>query len=334
MKDTKGARFLEALGEIDEKYIEEARYNTMKKKFNFKPIIAVAACAAFALAAIPVANHFAKTPAVQQTQAEKIGVNGKFTVYESGVHAGPKIGTHEVELRLNSHRKPYIDESKKGTIGKVFLNGQEWTAEYEDSRAATDYVAAAHSYTGVSNGKKVTFILNSVTGKCESFMFHTTENTSEEKLTRDELYKIAYANFLSGGYTDDPENYTFCGEGNNGTAGRWFRFYRVLGDIRTCEYVTIGLRNNGELYWYMGNRIGEMKDVDVSGIDMEKFYAAVEVKLKKIYGDAYIGFEREGAEFTKLFDGSYVFDYRPDVDVKDDTGTVVKDLCLMIITMD
>jgi hypothetical protein len=55
----KGERFLEALNYIDSKYIEEARCKTMKKRFNFKPIIAVAACAAFALAAVPLAKHFA-----------------------------------------------------------------------------------------------------------------------------------------------------------------------------------------------------------------------------------------------------------------------------------
>ena len=55
----RGEFFLEALNDIDDKYIMEAREKTMKKRFNFKPIIAIAACAALALAAVPLAKHFA-----------------------------------------------------------------------------------------------------------------------------------------------------------------------------------------------------------------------------------------------------------------------------------
>jgi hypothetical protein len=96
----------------------------------------------------------------------------------------------------------------------------------------------------------------------------------------------------------------------------------------------ICIRKNGDFFWFRGNRIGEMKDVDVSEIDMEKFYAAIEKKLKAIYADAYVDFERSGAVLTKLTDGSYVFDYKVDVTVKNDKGEVILDRCSLTILMD
>ena len=49
---TNAEKFLEEFGNIDDEFLKEAMNFNMKKKFNFKPIIAVAACAAFALAGI------------------------------------------------------------------------------------------------------------------------------------------------------------------------------------------------------------------------------------------------------------------------------------------
>ena len=336
MKRSKAERFLEELTDIDDRFIEEAMNYTMKKRFNFKPIIAVAACAVFALAAIPVANHFANTPTVQGTQSEKLGASGEFAVYESDIHDATEIGNHNIDIKLNSVKNIYFDEAKKGTKTTITLNGLEWTALYESSLTETDYNIAVNRYEGNCNGKKVSFVVNPDTGKCEFFMVHNEgEMDTTGNLTRDELYEIAYNIFRYGGYTDDPENYTLSYEDNQGAGGYCFRFCRFVNGIQTCEYVTIGLKNNGEFFWYMGNRIGEMKDVDVSRIDMEKFYNAVEVKLKKIYGDAYVDFDRNGAVLTKMADGSYIFDYKLNVDVTDNkTGDAVQDTCYLAITID
>ena len=350
MKKTKAERFLEALGEIDEKYIEEAREKTMKKKFNFKPIIAVAACAVIALAAIPVANHFANNDMVDGgttgttagtvapvpgDEVEKIGASGNFMVYEYGVHDGEIIGNHQIEITLNTVRKNYINKDKLGTRKTIFLNGEEWNLKYEKSLGATDYKEDVDRYTGVCNGERVSFGINSVTGKCEHFIFRNKDDIDKTvQLTRDELYEIAYENFLSGGYTEDPENYQLSDECSNGSAGYWFKFTRFVNGIETSEYIRIGLRNNGDLFWFVGNRIGEMKDIDVSAIDMDKLYDAIEIKAKKIYGDAYVGFEREGAVLKKLTDGSYIFDYSQHINVKNNNGEVTKDRCFLTITMD
>ena len=323
--------FLEAMNEIDDKYIEEVRSKTMKKKFNFKPMIAVAACALFALAAVPVANYFANTPgntpAVQPTE-------DMFTIYESGIHDSITIGTHKIELKLNSNRSPFVDKNKLGSKGTVTMHGLEWEADYEETYSKTDYTEAMYGYKGISNGRKVFFGINSVTGKCENFMFETTSDIDKNvELTRDELYEIAYETFMNGNFTDDPKNYTLSRERDQGTGGYWFKFTRFVDGIETCDYVMICIRKNGEFYWFNGNRIGEMKDVDVSELDMDKFYSAVETKLKKIYGDAYVDFDKEGAVLTKLTDGSYVFDYGVDVNVTNDKGEGVLDRCYLTVAI-
>ena len=338
----KAEKILEALGEIDEKFIEEAMNYNMKKKFNWKPIIAVAACAAFALAAIPVANHFANnnlvdggtTGTTAGTVAPVPGDEVNFTVYESGVHDSIQPGTHKIELELNRSASNYIDNDRVGKREKVVFDGLEWTAKYTNSTSANDYTAALHRYSGGSNGKKVTFTINSETGKCEYFMINSSGDIDKTvKLTRDEVYELAYNHFISGGYTEDPENYQLTFETSN-SAGYCFKFSRFIDGIQTSDCVRIGFRYNGDFHWYDCNRVGEMKDVDVSNIDMNKLYDAAESKVKKIYGDAYVGFERKGAVLTKLTNGSYVFEYRPDVNVKDGNGKLTQDRCILTITMD
>ena len=326
----RGEFFLEAINDIDDKYIMEVREKTMKKRFNFKPIIAIAACAALALAAVPVVNHFVNTPGVENPDGNGVS----FTVYESGVHDSINIGTHKIELELNGDRAPFSDKSMLGSTGTVTLNGIEWKAPYDETLSKTDYREEMILYEGISNGKNVSFGINAVTGKCESFFIDHRGETDNTVLTRDELYQIAYENFMNGGYTDDPENYTLSAECDQGVAGYWFQFSRFVDGIQTCDYVMICIRKNGEFFWFNGNRIGEMKDVDVSGIDMDKFYATVETKLKTIYANAYVGFDKKGAVLTKLTDGSYIFKYSVATNVKNDSGKTVVDKCYLTIRME
>jgi hypothetical protein len=271
------------------------------------------------------------TPGVENPDGNGVS----FTVYESGNHDGETIGTHKIEMVLDTERTPFIDESKIGSKGTVTLNGITWEAEYEDTNRKIDYREAVINYEGISNGKKISFGINAVTGKCEHFMYKTTgEIDTAVELTRDELYAIAYENFMNGGYTDDPENYTLSAEYDQRAGGHWFKFSRFVDGIETCDYIMICIRKNGDFYWFRGNRIGEMKDVDVSEIDMDKFYAAIEKKLKAIYADAYVNFDKNRAVLTKLTDGSYVFDYAVNVTVKNEKGVTIPDVCYLTILMD
>ncbi|MBQ9745467.1 MAG: hypothetical protein IJW21_01425, partial [Clostridia bacterium] len=113
-------KFLEAFGNIDDEFIEEAMNYTMKKKFNFKPIIAAAACLVLAVTAYPMAKYVGGLT-TQQTHVEKIGVNGNYTAYESGLHAGDieLNANHNVELVINTGGEFVTDEAKKGTTKTI-----------------------------------------------------------------------------------------------------------------------------------------------------------------------------------------------------------------------
>ena len=63
-------------------------------------------------------------------------------------------------------------------------------------------------------------------------------------------------------------------------------------------------------------------------------YAAIEAKFKTIYGNDYAGFEKDGAIYTKLRNGTYIFDCKIYADVKDAEGKIVKDSCFFTVTMD
>ena len=114
-------------GNIDDKFLKEAEDYTMKKRFNFKPIIAVAACAALALAAVPAVNHFVNTPAVG-TQGGNVpaGENVVFNVYESGAHASETIGNHKLELQYNAGKETFISQNKLVSKETIKLFGREW----------------------------------------------------------------------------------------------------------------------------------------------------------------------------------------------------------------
>jgi hypothetical protein len=123
-------------------------------------------------------------------------------------------------------------------------------------------------------------------------------------------------------------------EGSNGIAGYWFKFSRFVGGIETTEYITISLRNNGDFYGFKGYRIGEMKNIDVSEVDMSKLYDTIEAKIKTIYGDAYVSFEKNGVLLKKLTNGDYVFEYSKNAIVKNQKGEIVGDRCILTILMD
>ena len=77
-----------------------------------------------------------------------------------------------------------------------------------------------------------------------------------------------------------------------------------------------------------------MKDIDVSAIDMDKVYDALETKFKTIYAEDYVGLEKGGVVFTKLTDGRYIFYCDVSANVKDGNGEIIKDTCYFAITID
>ena len=105
---TNAERFLEEFGNIDDEFLKEAMNFTMKKRYNFKPIIAVAACAAFAIAAVPLAKHFANTfvggtgDTTVTTQAPPNAEVSFNVLYAGGADGGLLAPEVEIETEINA----------------------------------------------------------------------------------------------------------------------------------------------------------------------------------------------------------------------------------------
>jgi len=309
----KSERFLEALGEIDEKYIEEARYKVMKKKFNFKPIIAVAACAAFALAAIPVANHFAKAPDMQSADGTKIGANGNFSVYE-GISYDESIDwvavEHKTEFVINPSGKDFNDSRKLNETKKIQIDGKTFVGKYKNSTSSDYYRDDRDNYEAIENGRKVQFSLNRETGKCTLFFLSKiSDEKIENKFTRDECFDIAIEHLSQ--YVDDIENYELKYEYERmGGFGYFFMLYRTVNGIMTSDRITVGVRENGEIYAHTLHSIGTMKNADVSELSMKGAETALSEKINLVYKNTFdISYTVDSAVLSKLKNGSYVLDY-------------------------
>ena len=160
---TNAEKFLEEFGNIDDEFIEEAMNYTMKKKFNFKPIIAIAACAALALAAVPVVNHFVNAPGVENPDNGKIGASGKFTVlYAGGATDGGEEGRGDElvaslkeEGNFSGVDEKFIDKSKVNTNKTVTIAGKTYTGVYVDSSNSNYYCNDKDNYSLEKDNKKI-----------------------------------------------------------------------------------------------------------------------------------------------------------------------------------
>ena len=107
--------FLEAINEIDDKYIEEARCYKIKKKISIKKILAAAACVALIVGMIPLVKYIQNNLAPTQPQIIQLGVNGEFTVLEvnDGDYTGRLNANHKSEFgAISSTYDVVVDESR------------------------------------------------------------------------------------------------------------------------------------------------------------------------------------------------------------------------------
>ena len=333
----KSEYFLEALNNVNEKYIEEARQKNIKKRFNFKPIIAAAACAVFALAAIPVATHFAGNPGTQQTQAKKIGASGKFTAYESSVHdSDNKLNAnHNIEFQINKSYDFFEDSKKTNTEKTIEFGGKTWTGKYQNSIRSPYYSDDHDSYFGEINGEQFVFTIHSKTGEIRSFTSSEMkkENTGIS-LTHDECYKIA-AEFLKT-YVDINNYELKSSRYMEWRKGYYFQFHRTLNGIMTSEYISIGVRDNGEIFMYTLHSKGAMDNVDASAISMEVINKVIDAKVQSIYKNNYsITCGEKSIIITKTRNGDYILDCEVAVEGKiTEKSEIVKDICYLAVTID
>ncbi|MBQ9746399.1 MAG: hypothetical protein IJW21_06210 [Clostridia bacterium] len=336
----KAEKILEALGEINEDFVKEAMNYKMKKKCRWKPLLAIAACLAFALTAYPVAKYVGTLTTTQQTHVEKIGVNGEFAVFEGytgmGASGMGKLNVeHKVEFSINSAGSDFYDELKIDTSKQVQIGGKTIVGQYKNSTASDYYQDDRDNYEAIENGRKIQFSINRETGECTLFFLSKMENESiENRYTRDECFDIA-VKYLSN-YVDDIENYVLKYEYERmGGFGYFFMLYRTADGIMTSDRVTIGVRENGEVYAHTLHSIGATKNIDVSELDMGKAEAALNSKVNSVYKNTVnLSYNSDNAVLTKLKDGSYVIDYFLLIEAQNEEGgEVIKEECRFIVTI-
>ena len=321
MKPTKGERFLEAFNDIDEKYLKEAMNYTMKKRFNFKPIIAIAACAALALAAVPVAKHFAGNPLGTQgttatTQAPSpIVLDGNLTVLFTDSSSDSNSGIIiEKETDFDGIDEQFTDSEKIGTKQTVTIAGVTYTGTYVDSTKSDYYGDDTDNYRASAKGGTLTFSINKKTGVCTKFFFAINRTNTEKKLTSDECYPKVIEHLKE--YVEDIESYTLVNVHNQGgTTGYLFQFYRMIDGIKTSECIDVRVDYNGKVYNHSLYSIGEMKNVDISAIKTADIEAAISDKLNATYrGYDKIEHLTKDIMFSRLANGKYAFVCRVSID--------------------
>lgn len=327
--------FLEALNYVDEKYIEEAREETMKKKFNFKPIIAVAACAAFALAAVPVAKYFANTSiggtgdTTVTTQAPPNAEVSFNVLYAGGADDSSLLAPEvEIETEINAIGTNFTDKEKIGTTKTIVVDGVEYTGTYTGSTRRSYYRDDTDNYFVQVGEKKVNFSINTETGACRDLTI-SAKRTSGKEITRDEAYAKAIAHLKT--YVPDIENYELVNENSGGNVYD-FIWQRTVNGIKTTDAASVTMTKTGEIFAHVLQSVGAFENADMSFVNKQKMEKALSDKINSMY-TKYNGitYNSENIMLIRLANGKYAFEYRVNIEMRNETNDLKKDYGQFII---
>jgi hypothetical protein len=304
-------KFLEEFGNIDDEFIKEAL--DMKKKVNFKPIIAVAACAAIALAAIPIAKLFANVTVGNTTVTTPAPVvpEDDFRVLYAGtsVMDGEYIEVdYPVETEFDGLSENFIDESKRGTKKTIEIDGVKYTGVYQNSTKSDYYRDDTDNYFYKSDDIIITFYINRETGLCRMFLLGGYSTSAEKFLTRDECYAKALKHLNN--YVD-MENYSLMDEEESGKNNYYFSWNRSVNGIKTADSVAVLINKNGTIVAHtLEGGVDSMKDIDVSKIDIKKINESVNKKIQTIY-EKYPDIEVDLSKtmLVRCANGKYILKY-------------------------
>ncbi|MBQ8404488.1 MAG: hypothetical protein IJX55_08720 [Clostridia bacterium] len=326
----KPEKFLEAMNEIDDKYIEEVRNYKMKKRFPIKRTIAAAACAALVIGTFPLINHFTSTPAGTGTTGGiidagttggtedtlptviKLGESGEFTAYDMGGHAGVSNlnANHTVEFSVGDINH-FVDESKANERKIIEINGRTWAGRYNFSVDSPYYGCDMDHYSGVNplTWEKIFHITyNRDTGELIGFTANKVcfTNIPETPITQDEAYEKAIE-FLNKTVTD-MENYVFdYSIESKSVNGYKFEFYKSINGIKTMETITVEITGAGDISEYFLRGCGATENVDLSALNMDALNKVIETKVNTIYKDTFDVTSTSKITLNRLEDGTFYF---------------------------
>ena len=331
---TNAEKFLAEFGNIDDEFLKEAMNFTMKKRFNFKPIIAIAACAAFALAAVPLAKHFANMSiggTGDTTLTTQVPPNAEvsFNVLYAGGADGDLLGSEvEIETKINAIGTNFIDKEKVGTTKTIVVDGIEYKGTYTSSTRRDYYRDDTDNYFVQVGEKKVNFSINTETGACRDLTIHG-ERMSGKEITRDEAYAKAIAHLKT--YVPDIENYELVNENRGGNVYD-FIWQRTVNGIKTTDAASVTMTKTGEIFTHVLQSAGSFENADISDIDQHKMEKALSDKINYMY-EKYNGitYNAENIMLIRLANGKYAFEYRVNIEMRNETNDIKKDYGQFII---
>ncbi|MBQ8404537.1 MAG: hypothetical protein IJX55_08985 [Clostridia bacterium] len=349
-------RFLEELGNIDNKFLEEAM-NYKKKKISVTKIVAAAACAALVIGTFPLINHFTSTPAGTGTTGGiidagttsgtedtlptviKLGESGEFTANYIGGHASDSNlnAEHSVEFSVGNFNN-FVDESKANERKIIEINGRTWAGRYSFSVDSPYYGCDLDYYAGVNplTWEKIFHIAyNRETGEMVGFSAvpECFPNIPETPITRDEAYEKAIE-FLNNTISD-MEDYELYYEGEDEFVNGYdFDFYKTINGIKTMEIISIEITGAGDVSRYSLRGYGATKNVDLSALDMVALNKVIEAKVNAIYKNNFDINSTFELRLDRLEDGTYYFYCTSRVTGRTtEDGELLKDTSFFAITL-
>lgn len=350
----KTERFLEALNEINDKYIEQVRCYKMKKKITITKIVAAAACVALMVGMIPLVNHFTGIPVdgttgdILQTGTTgsleplptiiKVGENGKYTAYDRGPHEGSNRLDAEHSMEFQAEGLKYVyDKTKENEKKKIEVNGKTYEGVYMTTIESPRYNDDTDMYVIRENGKVMySFEINKTTGMVTSFYnAYAYDRLLENVFREKECYAIA-KDFIKT-IIDDFDEFELV-ESAEATWGKAynFTFCRVLDGIETSEKINVGITGEGDIYSYMIVSYGSMDNVDVSAIKMEDIDKVISDKVAMIYKkNPDVTYVAKILSLIRLKDGTFYIDCDLKMQgVNSKTGKVCYESCYIAVTID
>ncbi|MBQ7291636.1 MAG: hypothetical protein IJW76_07935 [Clostridia bacterium] len=346
----KSEKFLEELGNIDDKFLEEAM-NYKKKKISITKIVAAAACVALMIGTIPLVKHF-NTPAgtgttggvVQGTTGGenalptviKLGESGEFDVWESGKHASlpgalQLNAEHNVENRIVLQDKYFTDESLDDSQKTIQIGGNSFIGEYYMSTDSCYFNDDKDTYILKNNMGSAIFEFNRNTGMLIYFnIAELLSPSSNKQLTKDECHAIVIEHLSN--YIDDIDEYELTKVTNVRTRDAYeFTFYRTFNGIKLSDSISVCIMKTGDVYTHSFKCYGSMKNVDFNAVNIDKLNNIMGEKVAEIYRNNFeLNHELEEITLIRLENDIFFFHCEFNVTGKATSdGGLCQDTCFL-----
>jgi hypothetical protein len=155
------------------------------------------------------------------------------------------------------------------------------------------------------------------------------KRASGEEITRNEAYAKAIAHLKP--YVPNIEDYELVNESANGSVYD-FIWQRKINGIKTTDAVSVTMTKTGEIFAHVLQSVGSFENENISTIDKQKVEKALYEKINSMY-TKYNGitFNAENIMLIRLANGKYAFEYRVNIEMRNEANNIRKDYAEFII---